>query len=253
MFRRAGAYSRRRAGVERLAIWNANRRLIVLACCGYLIVSTGLVIATTLLSRREVAWFLAGVEVAAFLPGIRATFITHEYRRLTDAALAEEFTASELRRLRLKGWKRLDHVEFHAYDVDHVIVGPGGVFVIETKYNNVSWPISDNRFDNTWANDAVAQARRNADHIKALLAQKLKASYEAQAILMIWGDGRPSLDSTTEVSRGVVVATGGLLRRHLTAQAAVLNSDDVDQIAHELRTFITGKESADRTRRLASA
>jgi Nuclease-related domain len=209
--------------------------------------------AATLFVRRGIVWFLAGLELAAFLPAFRAAFTTHEYQRLTDAAPAEEFTAAELRRLRLKGWKRVDHVEFHAYDVDHVMVGPGGVFVIETKYTNVPWPISDNRFENSWANDAAAQARRNADHIKALIAQKLKTSYDAHAILMIWGDGRPNMDGPTELSRGAVIATGGLLRRQLASQVAVLSSDDVDRVAHELRAFVTGKEFADRARRLASA
>ena len=155
-----------------------------------------------LLCEREVVWFLAGLEVAAFLPAFRAAFTTHEYHRLTDAALAEVFTAAELRRLQLKGWKRMDHVEFHAHDVDHVIVGPGGVLVIETKYTNVSWPIYDNRFDNTWANDAVDQARRNADHIKALPAQKLKASYDGQPIRMI--GVMVDLASTARRSAGVL-------------------------------------------------
>jgi hypothetical protein len=253
VIRRAGAYARQRAAIERLRIWKANTCLIAVAVCGYFFTSAVFVAAAVLFANREVGWFLAGVAVAAFLPMMRAAFISNEYRRLTDAALAEGFTASELRILWLKGWRRIDRIEFHAHDVDHVIVGPGGIFVIETKCTNVPWPLSDNRFDNDWANEAVAQARRNADKIKALLAQKLKSSYHVNAMLMVWGDGRPKLEAPTWVNRGVVVVTGHLLRGHLTAQAAVLTADEIDRIASQLRAFVADKEAADRTRRLASA
>jgi len=212
-----------------------------------------LIVVAALVANSNVAWFVAGIAVAAFLPTIRDSFVTNEYRRLTDAALAEEFTAAELRRLRHDGWKRVDRVEFHDHDVDHVIAGPGGVFVIETKHTNFSWPIVDNRFGNEWANDGVSQARRNADKIRALLSQKLRTSFDVQPILMVWGDGRPKLDTPTTVDHGVVVVTGDLLRRHLSAQPAVLTRDDVDRIAHQLHQFVVGKEALDRTRRLASA
>ena len=53
------------------------------------------------------------------------------------------------------------------------------------------------------------------------------------------------------VNRGVVVRD--LLRSHLTLQPAVLTVDEVDRIAHDLRSFVAGKEAANRTRKLASA
>lgn len=253
MSRRAVGYSRRRAVIERSAIWHSKKRVIVLVVVAYVLLSVFSMTLAGLIVGREAVWFIAGGAVAAVVPLLRDVFGSNEYRRLTDAALAEEFTASELRHLRFKGWKRLDRVEFYAHDVDHVIVGAGGVYAIETKYTNVPWPITDNRFNNIWANEAVAQARRNADNIKSLLTQKLKATYDVQPLLMIWGDGRPKLDEPITVDRGVVVVTGRLLRKHLNARPASLGAKDVDRIARELRQFVNGKEAADRARRMASA
>ena len=195
---------------------------------------------------------MAGGALAYFAPCLRDIFASAEHRRLTDARFAEEFTSSQLRPLRLHGWKQLDRVEFHSRDVDHVIVGPGGVYVIETKNTNVAWSIEGHSFSNQWAIDAVAQSRRNADHIRALLTQKLKATYDVRPLLVIWGDGRPNLDNPINVDRGVVVVTGRLLRKHLKAQPALLTSSEVDRIARQLHHFVKGKKAFDRAAGKAS-
>ena len=148
---RAGAYSRGLASVERLLIWRTNRRRIAFASVGYVFTSASLVFAASMAFRRELAWFVAGLAVAAFGPLVRAIFMTHEYRRLSESELAEEFTSSELRSLRWCGWKTIDRVQFDRYDVDHVAIGPGGVCVIETKNTNVSWPVEAGHFSDAWA------------------------------------------------------------------------------------------------------
>jgi len=48
--------------------------------------------------------------------------------------LAEQWTASELRKLRRRGWRVLNHVMLKQRDIDHVLIGPGGVYAVETKW-----------------------------------------------------------------------------------------------------------------------
>ncbi len=50
------------------------------------------------------------------------------------AELAEQWTAQELRPLREHGWKLVNHVGLGPGDQDHVVVGPGAVVLIETKW-----------------------------------------------------------------------------------------------------------------------
>lgn len=52
---------------------------------------------------------------------------------------AEEWTAEELKGLKRSGWQHIDHVPLVGSDVDHVVVGPGGVFVLETKWSGSQW------------------------------------------------------------------------------------------------------------------
>jgi roadblock/LC7 domain-containing protein len=53
--------------------------------------------------------------------------------------LAEQWTASELRRLTRIGWRVVNHFGLASGDIDHVVVGSPGVFVIETKWSASSW------------------------------------------------------------------------------------------------------------------
>jgi hypothetical protein len=50
--------------------------------------------------------------------------------------VGEEWTARELRRMRRRGWHLANGLPLRpAADVDHVVIGPGGVSVMETKYS----------------------------------------------------------------------------------------------------------------------
>ena len=57
------------------------------------------------------------------------------------AAVAEEWTAGELRGVRRRGWRLVNGVKVRGdSDIDHVLVGPGGVVVVETKWSSEPWP-----------------------------------------------------------------------------------------------------------------
>src|SRR5207245_2212005 len=60
-------------------------------------------------------------------------------------AEGERGTARLLRKLNRRGWWSAHHVEFDGWDVEHILVGPGGAFAIETKWGGSSWSSSSNK------------------------------------------------------------------------------------------------------------
>jgi hypothetical protein len=70
--------------------------------------------------------------------------------------LAEQFTATELRALRRRQWHLANGVMLKKGDIDHVVVGPGGVLVVESKYSSSGWV--GGRFSDDQVKRAVRQA-----------------------------------------------------------------------------------------------
>lgn len=69
-------------------------------------------------------------------------------------AEGEDRTAVELGKLRRYGWHVVSHVPFAAGDVDHLLVGPGGVVAVETKTRSREWR------DHGCTRQAAASAQR---------------------------------------------------------------------------------------------
>src|SRR4051812_48355601 len=57
-------------------------------------------------------------------------------------ATAETWTAAELRRLRRHGWRMINGLVLPGRDVDHLLVGPTGVIVVETKWSSTDWHLT---------------------------------------------------------------------------------------------------------------
>jgi hypothetical protein len=121
---RAGSRLRRDARKQLSTAIRANGRLIGGATVGYLTLVTVIVVALSNVVPPILLAFFAGAAIASL--GWMVLYVCGgaEHRRLSDAALGEDFTSTELRRLP-RGWAHLDNVEFHRCDVDHVLVGPG--------------------------------------------------------------------------------------------------------------------------------
>jgi nuclease-like protein len=77
----------------------------------------------------------------------------------TMGAIAEQWTASELRPLRRAGWRIINHVALQKWDIDHVLVGPGGVIAVETKWSGGGWTLDPQDIRILRAAD---QVRKNA-------------------------------------------------------------------------------------------
>jgi hypothetical protein len=130
---------------------------------------------------------------------------------LAMGELAEQCTGSELRKLRRTGWHVVNHITLTGGDTDHVLLGPGGCFAVETKWSSEPWPLDrpDERISR-----ATAQAAGNARRL-GLWQPFRAAGIRVQPVVMLWG-GAASAAPEHEAVRtldGTVIVLGPHARR----------------------------------------
>jgi hypothetical protein len=126
---------------------------------------------------------------------------------LMAGELAEQWTAGSLRPLRAHGWKLANHVLFNGGDADHVLVGPGGVFVVETKWRREPWKSSGPDLDR---DAAIQQVRDKARSVAFLLRP---VGVTPRPVVVRWvGRGLSSPDTASiQVFDETTVVPGGQL------------------------------------------
>lgn len=157
----------------------------------------------------------------------------------------ERLTAEELEPLREKGWKiyhdvPIDRGGFEC-NIDHVAIGPGGVFAIETKMRRkgharpgrkdheviaegtrLSWP---------WAEDnyGLPQAEANARDLRAWLEQLTGIHMQVTGVLTF-----PGWYVVERTLGPVRVVNVSLVPALLTARSGVLTDKQIDICARQL-------------------
>lgn len=163
-------------------------------------------------------------------------------------AEAEGWTADALKPLVRAGWYAVHNVEFDGRDIDHVVVGPGGVAAIETKWSSNSWHGPDNR-------ERLAASCLQAWEGAASIAKLLRAAgnppgvvdLDVSPILVLWGiDLRDAPEAEQRFDRnGVTVTSGDLLAGVLREQIGEpsIQSHELPRAEEKLRVFV-GRQSA---------
>jgi hypothetical protein len=83
-------------------------------------------------------------------------------------ASGEAWTSDVLRELGRDGWRLVNNVTLtNRGDIDHVLVGPGGVLVVESKWSANRWPVNGHgaRFMESQKMNAAEQVGRNAKDV----------------------------------------------------------------------------------------
>jgi hypothetical protein len=118
-------------------------------------------------------------------------------------------------------WHVLHGVWLGQGDIDHVLVGPGGTFTIETKANQGHIPLD--HIDDRMLNQAYAESKVLAK-VSGLEVEPLLVFSEAYLI------GSPPAHR-----RGVTVLPARMLAGYLERQRPELTTDEVTEIADCLR------------------
>jgi len=129
--------------------------------------------------------------------------------------LAEQWTAQELRPLTKHRYELANHVSVDGRgDADHVLVGPGGLFVLETKWSASDWT-PDGRFFDAAMAQVQARARNTGLQVKRLGVSSVTP------VLVLWGRAGRELTAGPGVRRkdDVYVIAGAHLQRWLLGRA----------------------------------
>ena len=199
--RRAGKRARRMLQREAWMAAKKNWKLL----SGPLLIHLGFVVAIGTLPLWTPAPPLFAVFMAGFVLGTVPMFgymfvIGQGLAHRQMGPEAERWTAEELAKLDSRKWRVIHDVFLEGENVDHVAVGPGRVYAIETK-----WTPSGRRF----LDSAARQAERRAGKLAAELSAR---GVERQVIplLVVWGPGirdtwepKATLERKTRVVAGV--------------------------------------------------
>lgn len=236
---RAGSWARGKARTTQRAFVRANWR-------PYTAFLVGLLIITLVVAWLMPTDLLRGLTSGAMLvagPAILWSWTV----QVTGTAptmmgdVAEQWTAAELRKLRARGWRMVNHFVLSRGDMDHVLVGPGGTFVVETKWTATAWR-SD--FGQARIRDAVAQASANARDLR--LWHRLKSrNVEVEAVVVLWGGGVKDWADGDRIGcwdGTAVVAGPALMAWASDLPETALGADDIAEVWAALDAQVTRRD-----------
>lgn len=199
-----------------------------------------LAVATALLGRElglHSALFLAS-EVAL----LAAMFVVSRYvmplvERRDRGATGEEQVGSLLDGLEGRGWQAIHDASLGRGNVDHILIGPAGVFTVETKSH--PGPVKVSRIHGATFTQAQAQ-RRAIAHATGLPVEPLIVYSRA------W------VDRPLARRKGVRVVPARMLAGYLERRETTLTPDDARQ-ARDLVATALREHRAARLRRRAGS
>lgn len=135
--------------------------------------------------------------------------------------LGERAVGEELNQLMADGWSVFHDVPFHdkpnakPFNVDHVVVGPGGLFAIETKTRRKKKEADGHKvrfngktLDYPWGSEdwGVNQAQERAHHLSQWLSKKLQTDISASPVLILpgWYVDRIGKGDVTVINEGEI-------------------------------------------------
>ncbi|HVE46191.1 MAG TPA: nuclease-related domain-containing protein [Acidimicrobiales bacterium] len=117
----------------------------------------------------------------------------------------EQWTSDALRKLSRHGWRLIEHVPLQYGDIDHVLLGPGGAYAIETKNSSRRWDLAD---PDRRLMEAIDQARGCANRLrKLLLEHSVRIRTDVRPLVVLWG----TASATQSTFDGVQVVHGSAL------------------------------------------
>lgn len=168
--------------------------------------------------------------------------LRRDVRNLKQADKAERHISDLLRRVR-----RYDYVTFDDLldetagwksNIDHVVVGPGGVFAIETKaysvFGNGCAEIGADgvlRLSKKEAlGDPLGQSRRSAEKVTRQLQLRLRQEFPVQPVLVLpgWGIAMPKSES------GVAVLNDDTIEEFFKSRRRALSNEQIRDICSHL-------------------
>lgn len=217
-----------------VANWRRSMRLPLLIC---LALGLGAIAASLWLLPHGT--FLAG----AFLGATEATLLwmwsdpPHWVRKWKRGGEGERRTGRVLAHLEPNGWRSYHGRAARYGDLDHVVIGPGGVFLLESKNLDGTLSVDSRGLTATYGDAerdsftlfALGKAlTREAVNLKSRIEAETGLRRWVQAVVVVWGDfgqGASEVDN-------VVYLAGDELESWLRSRPARLSPRDLSLLQH---------------------
>jgi hypothetical protein len=236
---------RRPAGESsRLKIESINEKLM-----GWMMMFVGWPIVFLVISTYRPIPSLVGMGLA-FVVGAIVTTVTlfkiwsllSDLRNYILGFEGERYAAGFLDELMRDGFEVFHDVPFTTFNIDHVLVGPRGVFAVETKTRRKNrsagkgfeWKVSftGDALEFPWGRDTfgIEQAARNAGTLRQWIFESTREKVSVQPVLLLpgWMVERKGRDA-------VMVANPKEARGIFLKDGPTLSPDAVGRIAFQLR------------------
>jgi hypothetical protein len=161
-----------------------------------------------------------GAEIAVILCAVFIDrVVVPELERRGRGVKAEEEVGAMLDALVADGWRVLHDLDTGRGNIDHVVVGPGGVFTVETKSHGGRIPV-DSIEEGMWK-----QAYAQAMYVSRATGAKVTPLLVFSRAYLVPGKAR---------RRGVTVLPARFLEDHLLQQRARLSPPDIERLTGAL-------------------
>lgn len=199
--------------------------------------------------REPMPWLFTAVFAVAVGFFLYRVFRTRaEMRRLKQGRDGERAVGQYLERLRADGYEVFHDLVGDGFNVDHVLIGPSGIFTIETKsYSKPASGPAEVSFDGEqvaiggWQPDRnpVIQARAQAGWLQALLRETTGRDFSIMPVIVYPGwfikqNGRPKPP--------LWVLNPKALPQFLKHKEQALGEADIKLAAYHLSRFIREQE-----------
>jgi hypothetical protein len=180
-----------------------------------------------------------GLGIAMTMLVVLADSPPSHIERWRRGAQGERATAKALRRLARGGWTLINDIDTGRGNLDHVLIGPAGVFLLESKSLSgvlrvkrgvlfVRWREDpDHGYDDRRITKVVAARARGLE--RQLGAHGFRTS--VQPVVVLWG----SFAQRSIQSKGVAWVRGKEIASVLAARPATLAPEDVARLADLIR------------------
>jgi hypothetical protein len=141
-----------------------------------------------------------------------------QFRKLNRGEAGEMKVGEILDELKPSGYKPIHGITRNGFDIDHVVVGPAGVFVIETKFRSGYGTINFRNGEGLFVNgapdisdrDPVAQAKGNAAEVRKLIKEHCNFNVWPTAVVVFVGEWK--VKETWQTTDARVITADRLLR-----------------------------------------
>lgn len=171
-----------------------------------------------------------------------------QLKALRQAAEGEKAVGQFLEDLRAQGYKVFHDIIGDGFNLDHVVVGSAGVFVVETKtwskprrgeariaFDGARLKVGDRQPDDR----VVIQARAQAAWLRELLHATTGMVFDVRSVVLFPGW---FIEQAPGSKREIWVLNPKALPKFLEHEEAVLSDSDVTLAAYHLSRFIRAKE-----------